>query len=80
MTVYNQCVAGDYLERNNQGQRLVKGAVQAQVRNGTNVFNPGYGVCAQALTNGAGATDGSSKVLAILLQEQNSFVQAGNAN
>jgi len=80
MTVYNNCVAGDYLERNNQGQRLVKGAVQAQVRNGNNVFNPGYGVCAQALTSGTGATDGSSKVLAILLQEQNSFVQDGNAN
>jgi len=80
MTDYNNCVAGDYLERNNQGQRLVKGAVQAQVRNGNNVFNPGYGVCAQALTSGTGATDGSSKVLAILLQEQNSFVQDGNAN
>tara|TARA_R110000772_G_scaffold17782_1_gene49485 strand:+ start:403 stop:1080 length:678 start_codon:yes stop_codon:yes gene_type:complete len=80
MTVYNACSAGDYLERNNQGQRLVKGAVQAQIRSGSNVFNPGYGVCAQALTNGTGATDGSSKVLAILLQEQNSFVQDGNAN
>ncbi len=80
MTVYNQCFAGDYLERNNQGQRLVKGAVQAQIRSGSNTFNPGYGVCAQALTAGAGATDGSSKVLAILLQEQNAFVQDGNAN
>ena len=80
MTVYNQCVAGDYLERNNQGQRLVKGAVQAQVRSGDTVYNPGYGVCAQALTSATGATDGSSKVLAILLQEQNSFVQDGNAN
>lgn len=80
MTVYNQCVAGDYLERNNQGQRLVKGAVQAQVRNGNNIFNPGYGVCAQALTNSPGATDGSAKVLAILLQEQNSFVVDGNTN
>jgi len=80
MTVYNQCVAGDYLERNNQGMRLVKGAVQAQVRSGSNVFNPGYGVCAQALTSSPGATDGSAKVLAILLQEQNSFVQDGNVN
>lgn len=82
MTVYNQCVAGDYLERNNQGQRLVKGAVQAQVRNSNTgePFNPGYGVCAQALTSSPGATDGSAKVLAILLQEQNSFVQDGNVN
>ena len=80
MTVYTNCVAGDYLERNNQGQRLVKGAVQAQTRNGNNVFNPGYGVCAQALTSSPGATDGSAKVLAILLQEQNSFVTDGNAN
>ena len=80
MTVYNQCVAGDYLERNNQGMRLVKGAVQAQVRSGSNVFNPGYGVCAQALTSSPGATDGSAKVLAILLQEQNSFVTDGNVN
>ena len=82
MTVYNQCVAGDYLERNNQGLRLIKGAVQAQVRNpntGT-PYNPGYGVCAQALTSSPGATDGSAKVLAILLQEQNSFVQDGNTN
>jgi hypothetical protein len=81
MTVYNQCVAGDYLERNNQGQRLIKGAVQAQVRNSSGTpFNPGYGVCAQALTSSPGATDGSAKVLAILLQEQNSFVQDGNVN
>ncbi|MCP3700187.1 MAG: hypothetical protein GY920_16805 [Aliivibrio sp.] len=80
MTVYNQCVAGDYLERNNQGQRLIKGAVQAQVRSGSNVFNPGYGVCAQALTSSPGSTDGSAKVLAILLQEQNTFVQDGNVN
>jgi hypothetical protein len=80
MTVYNQCVAGDYLERNNQGQRLIKGAVQAQVRNNGTPFNPGYGVCAQALTSSPGATDGSAKVLAILLQEQNSFVQDGNVN
>jgi hypothetical protein len=81
MTVYNQCVAGDYLERNNQGQRLIKGAVQAQVRNNTGTpYNPGYGVCAQALTSSPGATDGSAKVLAILLQEQNSFVQDGNVN
>jgi len=82
MTVYNQCVAGDYLERNNQGQRLVKGAVQAQVRdpNTGTAYNPGYGVCAQALTSSPGATDGSAKVLAILLQEQNSFVSDGNAN
>lgn len=80
MTVYNACSAGDYLERNNQGQRLVKGAVQAQVRFGSNTFNPGYGVCAQALTSSAGATDGSAKVLALLLQEQNSFVIDGNAN
>ena len=80
ITVYNQCVAGDYLERNNQGMRLVKGAVQAQVRSGSNVFNPGYGVCAQALTSSPGATDGSAKVLAILLQEQNSFVTDGNVN
>ena len=82
MTIYNQCVAGDYLERNNQGQRLIKGAVQAQVRNPSTgePFNPGYGVCAQALTSSQGATDGSAKVLAILLQEQNSFVTDGNAN
>ena len=80
MTTYNDCVAGDYLERNNQGLRLVKGAVQAQVRNDGNVSNPGYGVCAQALTSSPGATDGSAKVLAILLQEQNSFVLDGNAN
>lgn len=81
MTVYNQCVAGDYLERNNQGQRLVKGAVQAQVRPASGTpYNPGYGVCAQALTSSPGATDGSAKVLALLLQEQNSFVRDGNAN
>ena len=80
ITVYNNCVAGDYLERNNQGTRLVKGAVQSQVRSGDTVYNPGYGVCAQALTSSPGATDGSAKVLAILLQEQNSFVQDGNVN
>ena len=81
MTVYNLCVAGDYLERNNQGQRLVKGAVQAQVRPASGTpYNPSYGVCAQALTSSPGATDGSAKVLALLLQEQNSYVQDGNAN
>ena len=81
MTVYNQCFPGDYLERNNQGQRLVKGAVQAQVRPASGTpYNPGYGVCAQALTGAAGATDGSSKVLAILLPNQNSFVVDGNVN
>lgn len=81
ISVYNQCFPGDYLERNNQGQRLTKGCVQAQVRDSNgNPYNPGYGVCAMALTSATGATDGSSKCLAILLQEQNSFVQDGNAN
>jgi len=81
ISVYNQCFAGDYLERNNQGQRLTKGCVQAQVRNSDGIaFNPGYGVCAMALTSATGATDGSSKCLAILLPEQNSFVTDGNAN
>ena len=81
MTMYNACSAGDYLERNNQGLRLVKGAVQAQVRDANgNPYNPGYGVCAMALTSSPGATDGSAKVLAILLPEQNSFVSDGNAN
>lgn len=81
-TVYNQCFPGDYLERNNQGQRLVKGAVQAQVRNpntGT-PYNPSYGTCAMALTGGAGATDGSSQVLALFLPNQNSYAIDGNAN
>lgn len=82
MTVYNQCEPGDFLERNNQGLRLVKGAVQAQVRDpNTGVpYNPGYGVCAQALTSSPGATDGSAKVLAILMQEQNAFLQDQNPN
>lgn len=81
ITVYNECLPGDYLERNNQGQRLVKGAVQAQVRDANgNPYNPGYGVCAQALTSSPGATDGSAKVLAVLVQEQNAFVSDGNVN
>ena len=80
-TVYNECHPGDYLERNNQGQRLVKGAVQAQVRDSSGTpYNPGYGVCAMALTSGTGATDGSSQVLGLFLPNQNSFATDGNAN
>lgn len=81
-TVYNECHPGDYLERNNQGLRLVKGAVQAQVRDpNTGVpYNPGYGTCAMALTGGTGATDGSSQVLGLFLPNQNSFATDGNAN
>lgn len=73
---------GDYLERNNQGPPpFIAGTIQTQVRNAQGVpLNPGYGVSFMALTSATGVADGSVKMLALFLPNQNSFTIDGNPN